>query len=378
MKLIHLSDLHLGKRIHEISMLEEQAFILQQILDAVKEENADAVLIAGDVYDKSLPPVEAISLFDSFLGQLSGCGIPVFLISGNHDSPERLAFGKAFLKLGNIHVSPAYDGNLHSVTLEDSHGPVTIWLLPFLKPVHVRRFFPEESIETYTQACQSALSRCRLQPGHRNVLVTHQFVTGGLTCESEELSVGGSDNVDAAVFDAFDYVALGHLHGPQNIGSNRIRYSGSPLKYSFSESTHHKSITVVELGPKGELTLRLIPLLPKHDLRQLRGSFRELTDPVQYQKTDREDYLHLILTDEEDIPEAIGKLQLIYPNLLKLSYDNTRTRTNQILTDPVNAARKSPLALFRELYRLQNNTNLSPVQEEYMKTLIESVWEDQL
>lgn len=278
MKLIHLSDLHIGKRVNEVSMLEDQEYVLLQILRVIDEEKADAVLIAGDVYDKSVPSAEAVTLFDDFLCRLAKRKLPVLIISGNHDSPERLAFGNRLLELGGIHISPVYDGTVRSVSLSDEHGEVVFWLLPFLKPTHVKRYYPDEGIESYTDALCVAVEKMGIDKAKRNVLLTHQFVTGASTCESEEISVGGTDNVDASVFEDFDYVALGHIHGPQNIGSNRIRYCGTPLKYSFSEETHHKSVTVVNLGTKGELALQLRPLTPKHDLRSIRGTFRELTD----------------------------------------------------------------------------------------------------
>jgi len=376
MKLIHLSDLHIGKRVNEVSMMEEQEYILLQILRILDEESADAVLIAGDIYDKSVPSAEAVTLFDDFLCRLAMRNVPVLIISGNHDSPERLAFGNRLLELGGIHISPVYNGAAQSVTLTDEHGEVVFHMLPFLKPSHVKRFFPDEGIESYTDAVRVAVEKLGIDPAKRNVLLTHQFVTGSLTCESEELSVGGSDNVDAAVFDAFDYVALGHIHGPQNIGSNRIRYCGTPLKYSFSEEHHHKSVTVVNLGRKGELELQLRPLAPRHDLRSIRGSFEELAGTAFRKKPEDDDYLHIILTDEEDVPEAIGKLRAIYPNLMKLSYDNTRTRINQVIDGAEDVQRKSPLELFDELYELQNNQPMSSEQRSFAQELIESIWEE--
>ena len=378
MKLIHLSDLHIGKRVNEISMLEDQEYILLQILQIIDDEKADAVLICGDVYDKSVPSAEAVTLFDDFLCRLAQRKIPVLIISGNHDSPERLAFGNRLLELGGIHISPVYDGQIRSVTLTDEHGEAVFWLLPFIKPTHVKRFYPEDGIETYTDAVRVALEKMPVDTSKRNILLTHQFVTGSLTCDSEELSVGGSDNVDAAVLEAFDYVALGHIHGPQNIGSNRIRYCGTPLKYSFSESAHHKSVTLVNLGAKGSLELQLRPLQPRRDLRQLRGSFAQLTDKGFYQGTATHDYLHIILTDEEDVPEAVGQLRVIYPNLMKLSYDNTRTRTNQTVDGAEDVQRKSPLELFDELYQLQNNQPMSERQRSFTLELIESIWEGSL
>ena len=373
MKLIHLSDLHIGKRVNEVSMIEDQEYILREIIQIIDDEKADAVLIAGDVYDKSVPSAEAVTLFDDFLCRLAKRKMPTLIISGNHDSPERLAFGNRLLELGGIHISPVYDGKLQSVTLSDSHGEVVFWLLPFIKPAHVKRFYPESGIESYTDAVRVALEKMEIDFSKRNVLLTHQFVTGASTCESEEISVGGSDNVDASVFESFDYVALGHIHGPQNIGSNRVRYCGTLLKYSFSECSHHKSVTVVNLGAKGELTLTLRPLIPRHDLREIRGTFAEV-----YEGIASDDYLHIILTDEEDVPEAVGKLRILYPNLMKLSYDNTRTRVNQIIDGAEDVRRKSPLELFDELYELQNNQPMSEEQRGFTQELIESIWEDRV
>lgn len=378
MKLIHLSDLHIGKRVNEVSMIEDQEYVLTQILRIIDEENADAVLISGDAYDKSVPSAEAVTLLDDFLYRLSKRNLSVLIISGNHDSPERLSFGNRLMERSGIHISPVYNGAVTPVTLSDEFGDVHFWLLPFIKPAHVKRFFPDDAIESYTDACRIAVEKMNIDRNGRNVLLTHQFVTGASTCESEELSVGGSDNVDAAVFEAFDYVALGHIHGPQNIGSNRIRYCGTPLKYSFSEANHHKSVTVVKLGAKGTLELELRPLTPRHDLRQIRGTFAELTDKAFYNGTATDDYLHIILTDEEDVPEAMGKLRIIYPNIMKLTYDNTRTRTNRIIEGAYDVQHKSPLELFEELYELQNNQPMSEEQRCFTQNLIESIWEDKL
>lgn len=375
MKFIHLSDLHLGKRVNEISMLDDQKYILLQILQIIDTTQAEALLISGDVYDKSIPSAEAVTVFDDFLCRLAKRSLPVFIISGNHDSPERLAFGNRLMQNSGIHISPVYDGNLQPITLTDSFGDVHFWLLPFLKPVHVRQFFPEETIESYTDACAAAIAHMPLNKDARNVLLVHQFVTGAATCDSEDLSVGGTDNVDASVFADFDYVALGHIHGPQNVGSNRIRYCGTPLKYSLSEATHHKSVTIVELGGKGELHLDLVPLIPKHDLREIRGSFSELTDKAYYDNTATDDYLYIVLTDEEDIPEASGKLRMIYPNFLQLSYDNTRTRTTQVVDCAENVKRKSPLELFDELYQAQNNQPMSETQRAFVQELMDAIEE---
>ena len=376
MKLIHLSDLHLGKRVGEVSMLEDQAYILDRVLDIVDGEGPDALLIAGDVYDKSVPSAEAVTLFDDFLCRLARRKLPVLVISGNHDSPERLAFGSRLMEGAGVHLSPVYDGIVKPITLRDEHGPVDFWLLPFLKPAHLRRFYPEETIDSYTDAVGAAIAHMNIDPSRRNVLLCHQFVTGAATCESEELIVGGTDNVDAAVFDGFDYVALGHLHGPQNVGSSRIRYCGTPLKYSFSEASQYKSVTVAELGEKGDLTLHTVPLTPRHDMRVIQGTFAQLTAENSDAAGEREDYLHIILTDEEDVPEALGRLRLVYPNILKLSYDNTRTRTSQSVDRAQRVAQKSPLELFEELYETQNNQPMSQEQRDFAQRLIEQLREE--
>ena len=375
MKLIHLSDLHIGKRVNEVSMIEEQEYILKQILEAVDAEQPDAVLIAGDVYDKSVPSAEAVTLFDDFLCSLAQRKRQVFIISGNHDSAERLAFGGRLMEDRGIHLSPVYDGNITPITLTDEYGDVRFWLLPFLKPAHVKRFYPDEGIESYTDACRAAVKKMGIDPAQRNVILAHQFVTGSATCDSEEISVGGTDNVDRSVFADFDYVALGHIHGPQNIGGERIRYCGTPLKYSFSEAGHQKSITVVELGQKGHVALRTISLTPLHDMREIRGSYDEVTAKTFYENTAVEDYLHITLTDEEDVPEAMARLRVIYPNLMKLTYDNARTRSNAVIDGAVDVQKKSPLQLFGELCEQQNNQPMSEIQKDFMSELIESIWE---
>lgn len=380
MKLIHLSDLHLGRRIEDISMIEDQEYILRQILRIIKDEQADTVMLSGDIYDKSVPSAEAVTLFDDFLNRLAQLQVKVYVISGNHDSPERLAFGNRLMEGAGIYMSPVYNGNITPLQLSDEYGTVNFWLLPFIKPAHVRRFYPDDAIESYTDAVRVAIEKMGIDPTQRNVLLTHQFVTGASVDPdgSEEISVGGSDNVDASVFENFDYVALGHIHGPQNVGSNKIRYCGTPLKYSFSEANHYKSVTIVDLGAKGELKLHTVALTPLRDTRVIRGSFAELTNKAFYEGTATDDYLQVILTDEQDISEAIGKLRVIYPNTIKLTYDNTRTRTNQLIDGAENVEQKSPLQLFGELYELQNNQPMSDVQSSFVQDLIDSIWEDKV
>lgn len=378
MKFLHLADLHLGKRVNGFSMLEDQAHILRQILAILDDEQPDGVLIAGDVYDKSVPSVEAVELLDGFLTELRARGVPVLLISGNHDSPERLAFGGRVMDSCGIHISPVYDGALAPVTLQDAFGPVHIWLLPFVKPAHVRRWFPDADIGSYTDAVAEAVAHMDIDTAARNVLVTHQFVIGGARSGSEELSVGGTDNVDSGVFAPFDYVALGHLHGAQHIGRETIRYAGSPLKYSFSEARQHKSVTVVTLGEKGDVQVRTVALTPLRELREIRGSYDELTARSFYEHTTyRSDYLHLILTDEQDVFDAMSRLRTIYPYLMTLDYDNARTRAADGMSVPAETERRTPLELFEALYTRQNHQPMSEVQRAYIAQLMEQIMEVQ-
>ena len=376
MKLIHLSDLHLGKRVNEFSMLEDQQYILEEILRIIDSEKPDGVLIAGDVYDKTVPSAEAVTLLDEFLVQLSKRDTQTFLISGNHDSAERLAFGGRLMEQSGIHIARVYNGVLAPLTLRDEYGPVDLYLLPFLRPVQVRRFFPESEIATYTEAMAAVLGAADIDKTHRNVLVTHQFVTGAQTCDSEELSVGGTDNVDVSVFDDFDYVALGHIHGPQKIGRETVRYCGTPLKYSFSEVGHKKSVTVVELAEKGSVAIRTVPLVPKRDMSELRGAYNELMLRENYEgKPVRNDYLRITLTDEEDIPNAVNNLRTVYPYIMRLDYDNRRTRTESHVDGAEQVERKRPLTLLEEFYESQNGQPMSEEQRSFAKQLMERIWE---
>lgn len=375
MKLIHLSDLHIGKRVNEFSMLEDQKYILKVILNIIDDEKPDGVLIAGDVYDKSVPSGEAVQLLDDFLYRLAERKLPTYIISGNHDSAERLSFGGRLMDMSGIHLSPIYNGKVEPLTLTDEYGRVNIYMLPFLKPVNVRRFFPDSEIESYTDAIRVAVDNMKVDESERNIIVTHQFVTGASRSESEEISVGGSDNVDASVFDAFDYVALGHIHGPQKIGREGVRYCGTPLKYSFSEANHKKSVTIVEMGEKGKTEIRTVPLIPKRDLREIKGRYEEIMLKESYEGTNTDDYMHITLTDEEDIPDVMNKLRIIYPNIMKLDYDNKRTRSNQAIGIADDTREISPLERFSEFYDSRNGQPMSDKQTEFMRSLIEEIWE---
>lgn len=374
MKFIHISDLHLGKRLNEQSLIEDQNYILSQILEIIDDEKPEGIIIAGDVYDKSVPSIEAIQLLDSFLSRLAKRNLQVYLISGNHDSSERISFGSKLMELSGIHISETYSGNVASYTLNDSYGEVVIHMLPFVKPINVRRYFGDEVV-TYTDAIKFALSNSNIDKEKRNILITHQFVTGATRSESEEISVGGTDNVDASVFEDFDYVALGHIHSPQNCGSEKIRYCGTPLKYSFSEAKDNKSVTVVELKEKGNVEITTRPLIPLHDLVEIKGTFDEVMEKSFYENTTYQtDYMRITLTNDEDILDAIGKLRSVYHNLMRLDYDNKRTSMTSDIED-ANVDEKSPYELFAQLYEAQNNQEMNEEQSSFIKQLIEKIWE---
>ena len=381
MKFIHISDLHIGKRVNERSLIDEQTHILNQICDITDAQRPDAVLIAGDVYDKAVPSGEAVLLFDDFLTRISSLCGHIFIISGNHDSAERMAFGARLMHRSGIHLSPVYCGSTVPVTICDEYGDVDIYMLPYIRPANVRHFLPDEEkgdIRSYDDAVRKAVEMMEVDQTRRNVLITHQFVTGALRSESEDVNVGGLDNVDASAFDIFDYTALGHLHRPQDCGDKRIRYSGSPLKYSFSEVNDSKTVSLITLKEKGSIEREFVPLVPLHDWHDLRGTYDQLTSRDFYNgKTWTEDFVRITLTDENDIPDAIGKLRTIYHNLMELRYDNKRTRAGHKVIEGASDARsKNPLELFSELYSKQNGDEMDTVQKEYLMEMISKIWEN--
>lgn len=377
MKIIHLADLHIGKRVNEFSMIDDQKYILNQILEIIDKEKPDAVIIAGDVYDKQVPSIEAVELLDSFISDISKRKTTTFIISGNHDSAERLAFGSSLMAMGKIYISPVYNGKISKYTLKNDFGSANFYLLPFVKPSHVKRFFPDKKIESYTDAIKVVVDNLKLDTSEINILIAHQFVTGASRTESEEISVGGLDNVDASVFEDFDYVALGHIHRPQKIGTERIRYCGTPLKYSFSEVNDTKSVSIIEINSKEDFNLRMIPLIPKRDMRKIRGTYEELTTKNSYENTNTDDYIHVTLTDEFNVADAIQKLRVIYKNIMKLEYDNIRTReSRKINLDDMVIENKNPLEIFSEFYKLQNNKEMNDEQKEIIKKIMEEVWEE--
>lgn len=379
---MHLADLHLGKRVNGFSMMEDQGYILNRILEIMEEEQPDGLLIAGDVYDKTIPPAEAVRRMDDFLTAVAAKHVPVFLISGNHDSAERVAFGHQLMQGSGIWISPVYDGTIRHHTLEDRWGEVNIYLIPFLRPSVVRSFFPDVEIEDYTDALGTIIEDLQVDTSRRNVVLAHQFVTaaGALpeTCDSEQLSVGGLDRVDGSVFSPFDYTALGHLHGPQRVGSETIRYAGSPLKYSFSELHQKKSVTVAELRAKGETEIRQISLQPRREMTELRGTFEEILEEARKKGEPQTDYYHMILTDEIDVVDALSRLREYYPNIMLLDYDNRRTRSQKEVEQLDRVEERTPGELFAALYEQQNGQEMDSDRKEYLDGLIREIWEEQV
>ena len=388
MKIIHLSDLHIGKRVNDFSMIEDQQYILNKIVEIIDDVEPKAVLIAGDVYDKTNPSDEAVRLFGRFLNSLAKRKLEVFIIGGNHDSQPKLAFASELIEDSGVHIAPEYNGNIKKYTVSDGNDSVNIYMLPFIRPAMVKSVWPEEAdnINNYTDAVRVALTHSELRTCAEangdakeksfkdiNILVAHQFVTGANRCESEEVSVGGLDNVDGSIFDDFDYVALGHIHGPQKVGRETIRYCGTPLKYSFSEKDHHKSVTVLDIRD-GMLEIGCVPLIPDKDIREINGYYEELVLKENYQNTSTKDYLSVVLKDEEEIVDAIAKLRVIYPNIMKVSYDNTRTRSRGELRDIEGVEHKDPIEVFDEFYEMQNNKPMSEEQREYVQNIISEIW----
>ena len=375
MKFAHIADLHIGKRVHDFSMLEDQRYILEEMLRIFDEEKVDGVLIAGDVYDKTVPSAEAVQVFDDFITKLAKMEMPIYMISGNHDSAERLAFGAQLFENDGVYISPVYEGEVKKVEVEDVYGTVNIWLLPFLKPATVRHALQREDINTYEEGVVAALQGCEIDTEQRNILVELQFVTGAVRSYSEETSVGGLDNVSAEVFEDFDYVALGHIHRAQKMGRETLRYSGTPLKNSFSEADHKKSVTILELLEKGRVEIHVVPLGPSRYMRKMRGTYMEVTAKDAYTEENKMDYLQITLTDEEDVPGALQKLRTVYSNLMRLEYDNARTRENREVQAVEAQEQKSELELFEEFYELLNNESMKDEQVEFVEKLIQDLKE---
>lgn len=364
MKFLHIADLHLGKRLKEFSLIEDQRYILIKILNIIDEQKPDALVIAGDVYDKAIPPVEAVNLLDEFLTQVAKRKVPVFIISGNHDSQDRMSFGSRLMESSGIYFSQGYNEKIEPIVLSDNHGEVNFYLLPFIRPLN----------KTFTEGIKAAIDEMQIDTSKRNVLVAHQLVTGSIRSDSEDITIGTLEDVDTSVFPLFDYVALGHIHKEQACGSEKIRYSGTPLKYSFSEVNHKKGVTVVEINEKGALKVSQEPLVPMRDLHELKGTYDEISSKAFYSKYSKEDFYKIILTDEEDIPEGFGKLQKIFPNLVFLDYDNQRTKKLSQINAMESVEKIHPMEIFKEFYKLQNNQEMSKEQIDFATDLITGIW----
>lgn len=368
MKFIHMSDLHIGKRLNEYSLIEDQRYILNEIINIIKKEKPDGVLIAGDVYDKSVPSAEAVSLLDLFLGKLSETEAKVFIISGNHDSAERIAYGGEAFKRQGIYISPVFSGEVSKTQFTDEYGKVNVYLLPFIKPAHVKRY--NEMVESYTDALDCVIKGLDVDENERNVILSHQFVTGALRTESEEVNVGGLDNVEGFVFDKFDYVALGHIHKNQKIKRETMRYSGTPLKYSASEAKDEKCVVLVELKEKGNVKIKNIPLIPMRDFCDLRGTLNELLE-----KENKKDYVRITLTDTEAVVDAYGKLKINYPFMTELIFDRKRGAEN--IRNSFSKD-KSPVEQFCDFYMAVNGKELTKEQEVTVSKIFERIKEERI
>lgn len=370
MRFLHLADLHIGKRVNGFSMIEDQKFVFEQVYNVIENEKIDGIIMAGDIYDKPVPSAEAVKLFDEMLTRLVSINLPIFVISGNHDSAERIGFGSDILSAAKVYMSRVYNGNLQKIELEDDYGKINVYLLPFIKPATVKNIYKEAEIKDYDDALEYVLSQEKIDKTKRNVIVSHQFVTGALRSESEEVSVGGLDNVSVENYEAFDYVALGHIHRAQQMGRESARYAGTLLKYSFSEEKHNKSMTIVDLKEKGNIEIKEIPVKPLHDLKTIKGKFSKITSEEFYKELKKEDYYRAVLTDEDDILNAIGKLKSIYPNLMSMEYDNTRTRSYSVVDNVETGETKSPLDYFEKFFEKQNGRKMSEKQRNYLLEIL--------
>lgn len=382
MRFLHISDLHLGKRIGEFRLLDEQAALLDWVVAVAIEQKVDGLLLAGDIYDRSVPPVEAVALFDRFLMELTEAHIPLFAISGNHDSPERIAFGCDLFEKSGVYFSPVYDGHIRTVPLTKGTEQVYIHLLPFLKPIHVRLALqdvphdaPAEEATlhelSYTDAMAEVLSHLTLPTDGKNILVCHQFLIGSLRSESEEVPlVGTLDAIDASLFDAFDYVALGHLHRAQTVaGNDHIRYSGSLMPYAFSE-TEEKGCVLYDTA---DLSTRFLPV-PQgltHTLATIEGTYDSLIR-LDYREScpHKEDYLRIILDEDTPVPDAMAKFNLVYPRVVQLQYKGKGQITTTVEADIPQEEALSPDTVFATFFARQNSTELTAQDLDYICTLL--------
>ena len=375
MKFAHLADLHIGKRLYEYSLVENQKDILNKIVELVKANCVDGVVISGDIYDKSVPPVDAVEIMDDFLSALSSLEIFIIIIGGNHDSVARLSFASKILEKNNVYISPVFNGNVEKIEMTDKFGRINFYLLPYIRPVNVRRAYEDFEGETFTEALKFVMDKINPDTSIRNVLVSHQFVTGAQKSDSEEIYVGGSENVAYTLFDDFDYVALGHLHMPQAVGRETVRYAGTPLKYSFSEISHKKSMTIVDIREKGKVEIEVIPLIPAQDLVELKGSLKELINESVVASVECNSFVKITLTDEVLKNDALDVLKQFYPYIVSIGYDNSMTRQNNVVQSRAVSEEQRPEEIVEELFVQQNNRQMNDVERGLTEKLVKKVWE---
>lgn len=375
MKIAHISDLHLGKNLHNFSLIEDQKYILDKIIDTLVKEKIQALIIAGDVYDKSIASVEAINLFESFLLSLVQKKISVLIVSGNHDSFERLTFGKKFMESCDIYFSKSTDKLIDKIQLKDEFGNINFYLLPFIKPADVRHTFSVEEIHSYEDAVKYVIDESKINKQERNILVAHQNVLNAQHCDSEDISIGGVDAISSSLFSDFDYVALGHIHKPQFIGQDKkIRFCGTPLKYSVSELEHEKSITIIDFKQKNDITFEYIPLQPKRDIRRIKGTFEQIIENSKNDSYNKQDFIDIILTNENEVEDAIYKLRTVYPNVLQITYDNSKTNNVNTIENIQKISSLDPNKIFSEFYENRNGLPMDEEQSKYIKDLILNIW----
>lgn len=374
MKFAHLADLHIGKRLYEYSLIDNQRDILNKIVGLINKYNVDGVVISGDIYDKSVPPIDAVEIMDEFLSALAELDIFIIIIGGNHDSVARLSFASRILEKSRVFISPSFNGNIEKVELSDEFGDINFYLLPYIRPINVKRVYDDFSGDNFTEALKFVMDKINPDKSLRNVLVSHQFVTGAQKSDSEELYVGGSENVDYTLFDDFDYVALGHLHMPQNVGRETVRYAGTPLKYSFSEISHKKSMTIVDMKEKGDVEIQEIPLVSAWELIELRGSLNELISNSITSSVDKKSFVKITLTDEVLKNDALDILKNFYPYIVSIGYDNSMTRDNNIVQSTKVLMQQDPQQIVEELFVQQNNREMNAVERELINKLVKKVW----
>lgn len=379
MKILHLADLHLGKVIQEQSLLEDQKYMLNEIIKKLQEENVETILISGDVYDRSIPQTDAIDLLDYFLNILiKDLKKQVFIISGNHDSKERLGFGNKIFENEGLFISSKYEGKIKKVELQDEYGKLNIYMLPFIKPIEVKKYFDDESL-SYDETIKKIIEKEDIDESQRNIILTHQFVTAigeeVERTESEVLTLGGTDNVDISNYNKFDYVAIGHVHRPQRIGRDTARYAGTMLKYSFSEVNHKKTMPILDFKEKGNIDIKLVELKPLRDMREIKGPIEKLIE--NYEEENANDYIRAIITNEEPVYDAIGQIRKIYPNVLKLEVQNSKIMSNiEFKTENLQKVKsKSEIELFNEFYKFQNNIELNEEQINLIQEIVKEIKE---